>query len=588
MAGDKLKCWEYFNCFEKACPVYQLREILCWLVSGTFCRKENQGKLLEKIELCLGCDVLKENMDMEAMEATLRSLTNQLKEFKGRVQERDTELEGVSMELALGLSEAFEALQKLASGDPFVRIDETSELELIRKLKRLVNRTAEEFSEIVDLSHEFAIGLAEHFDVLHRVSKGDLGARVSGTSKLELLELLKKITNQMIESVSNEITERKRAEEALRDSEAELRESEQKYRSLFDSGPDPLFVLDRETFEILDVNASTEETYGYSKEELIGHSFLDLGLFQDDETGLSFFTADTASDFCFAHSKLRHFKKGRKPFYVNVHACPTTYREKEAIIFSVTDITEMLEKDAQLIQASKMTTLGELSTGIAHELNQPLNAIKMGNEFLKMMIEQGEEISEQQLHHVVSEVNDQVDRATEIINRLREFGRKADFSKEKININQSIRDVLSIIGRQLSLQNIKVKLDLDETIPPILAQKNRLEQVIFNLVTNARDAISQKMESKAHPDSARIMIRTAHGNGLVTLSISDTGIGIPHSILERVFEPFFTTKEVGKGVGLGLSITYGIVKDFGGEINVDSEAGKGATFQITFPCSPAS
>jgi signal transduction histidine kinase len=131
-------------------------------------------------------------------------------------------------------------------------------------------------------------------------------------------------------------------------------------------------------------------------------------------------------------------------------------------------------------------------------------------------------------------------------------------------------------------------LDLDETIPPILAQKNRLEQVIFNLVTNARDAISQKMESKAHPDSARIMIRTAHGNGLVTLSISDTGIGIPHSILERVFEPFFTTKEVGKGVGLGLSITYGIVKDFGGEINVDSEAGKGATFQITFPCSPAS
>jgi PAS domain-containing protein len=250
MAGDKLKCWEYFNCLEKACPVYQLREILCWLVSGTFCRKENQGKLLEKIELCLGCDVLKENMDMEAMEATLRSLTNQLKEFKGRVQERDTELEGVSMELALGLSEAFEALQKLASGDPFVRIDETSELELIRKLKRLVNRTAEEFSEIVDLSHEFAIGLAEHFDVLHRVSKGDLGARVSGTSKLELLELLKKITNQMIESVSKEITERKRAEEALRDSEAELRESEQKYRSLFDSGPDPLFVLDRETFDI--------------------------------------------------------------------------------------------------------------------------------------------------------------------------------------------------------------------------------------------------------------------------------------------------------------------------------------------------
>ena len=122
------------------------------------------------------------------------------------------------MELSLGLSEVFEALKKISSGDPLVRIPETSELELVSKLKNMVNLTAEELGEIVGLSHEFAIGLAEHFDVLLRVSRGDLTARVSGSSKLELLESLKQVTNQMIESVSREITERQRAETAQRES----------------------------------------------------------------------------------------------------------------------------------------------------------------------------------------------------------------------------------------------------------------------------------------------------------------------------------------------------------------------------------
>lgn len=587
MPEDKLECWRHFNCRERACPAYRARNAICWLISGAFCRKRGQGRLLEKIELCMGCEVFYRNLDRDSMSITLKALNEQIKESRRQSHDRDRELESVSMELTLGLSEVFEALQKLASGDPFVRVDESSELELIRKLKRLVNQTAKEFSEIVELSHEFAIGLAEHFDVLHRVTRGDLSARVSGSSKLELLELLKKMTNQMVESVSKEISERKRAEKALRDSEAELRESEQKYRSLFDSGPDPIFVIDRETFEILDANAATEDTYGYSREDLIGNSFLELGLFEDAETGLSFFASDAEEPSCFAHSKLRHFKKGRLPFYVNVHACPTIYKDKEAVIFSVTDITEMLEKDAQLIQASKMTTLGELSAGIAHELNQPLNAIKMGSEFLRMMIDNGEKVPDQHMHQVVSDVNEQVDRATDIINRLREFGRKADFKKEKIDLNRSVSDVLEIIGHQLILQNIRVDLELSETLHPIMAQKNRLEQVIFNLVANARDAINQRRESRGgRSDSDVISIRTYNEDHQAVLSVGDTGAGIPQPILERIFEPFFTTKEVGKGVGLGLSITYGIVKDFGGKIEVESEEGKGTDFTVSFPKSP--
>ncbi len=579
----KMRCWEFLECTQKECPAYQSDKLECWLIPGTRCRSQVQGEFLEKMDLCLECEHFTENLDEATMRETLKVANEQVAEFRRMVEARDKELEDISMELAIGLSEVFEALKVIYSGDPSVRIPEASELELISKLKHMVNLTAENLGEIVDLSHEFAIGLAEHFDVLHRVSKGDLAARVFGTSKLELLEALKNLTNKTIESVAEEISERKRAEIALVASQAELMESEEKYRSLFDSGPDPIFVLDRETLEILDANASAEETYCYSRQELIGHSFVELGLFEDEETGLSFFSTDSDEDSYLMYSRVRHYKKGRVPFYVSVHFCLTRYKETEAIIVSVTDITEMIEKDAQLIQASKMTTLGEMSAGMAHELNQPLNAIKMGNEYLKMMIEKGKTVSQKDLYQVVNEVSDQVDRAAKIIDRLREFGRKADFTREKVDINKSIRDVLAIIGRQLSLQNIEVKLDLDQTVPPILAHKNRLEQVIFNMVTNARDAIGQKKESVDKTSERVITIRSYQHDGRVAVTVSDTGIGIPRLVKERIFEPFFTTKEVGKGMGLGLSITYGIVRDYGGEIGVESEEGKGSTFRITFP-----
>jgi signal transduction histidine kinase len=164
-------------------------------------------------------------MDVSSMEETLRAVNKQLTEFSRMVEERDRELEDTSMELALGLSEALDGLKDIASGDPSVRIAETSKLELIAKLKHMVNVTAENLAEIVNLSHEFAIGLAEHFDALDRVSKGELTARVSGTSEVELLGALGKVTNQMIESVSTEITERKQSEEQLRETSEELARS---------------------------------------------------------------------------------------------------------------------------------------------------------------------------------------------------------------------------------------------------------------------------------------------------------------------------------------------------------------------------
>jgi len=373
-----------------------------------------------------------------------------------------------------------------------------------------------------------------------------------------------------------DITERKLAEQ-------KLYESEDKYRSLFDSGPNPIFVVDMKTLEVIDANPSAEETYGYESGELIGKLFYEFGATEGEKPNPVFFRDTSGSKVSVNKQKVRQYTKDKKPFFINFNTCPTIYKGREAIILAATDITAMMEKDAQLIQASKMKTLGEMSAGIAHELNQPLNTIKIGNEFINTLISSGKEIPTDQLKQVVDEVINQVERASDIITRLRAFGRKTDFKKEAVDINNTIRGVLNIIGRQLGLQNIDVISDLDESISLIVAHNNRLEQVLFNLITNARDAINQKGPSGPRPDSRQIRIKSYEAKNRVTVSISDTGAGMPKGTINKVFDPFFTTKEVGKGMGLGLSIIYGIIKDYGGEIEVKSKEGKGTVFTFSFP-----
>lgn len=372
-----------------------------------------------------------------------------------------------------------------------------------------------------------------------------------------------------------DVSERKKAERALY-------ESEEKYRSLFDGGPNPIFVIDRETLEILDANPAAEQVYGYPRQDLVGRDFESLGTFEYENETFSLIQDGLPADSCVVSRKMRHYRQNGEPFYAEVKACGATYRNRPVIILAATDVTETIEKDAQLFQASKMTTLGEMSAGIAHELNQPLNAIKIGNDYLKNILGGGKAPSPEELIRVATVVNEQVERASGIINRLREFGRKPDFKKEPVCINTTIREVMQLIGQQLALQNIRVRYELAEALPPILANKNRLEQVIFNLVTNARDAIELKGDGDGENRSGIITLTTT-ANGGVTFKVADTGHGIPENALDKVFEPFYTTKEVGKGMGLGLAITYGIVREFGGTIRVISKMGKGTCFALNFP-----
>ena len=402
-----------------------------------------------------------------------------------------------------------------------------------------------------DLSHDLTKGLT-------RVPPG------IGTSEDEI----GKLTDSFMRMTSE-----------IRTSTKKLMESEKKYKSLFTAGPNSIFVIDRETFKILAANQKAVELFGYNSEELLGMNFFSMGSLEQGK-----FTRDyPEGKSVVISSKVKFYTKDGSSVFVNIHASPAEYREGDALIVATTDITELVEKDSQLIQASKMTNLEKMSAGIAHEINQPLNAIKMGSEYLLMMKERKEKVEKEDFDLVLNEISSQVTRAAEIVNRLKSFSRKADFAREVININNCIRSVNKIIGRQITLQNIDLKLMLDESLPPVLAYNNRIEQVIFNLVINAKDAVNQRIESGVDTLQGEITISSSHDKENVEIVVADNGTGIRAQEIEKIFESFYTTKEMGEGMGLGLPIIQGIVRDYNGTISVKSIEGKGASFKILFP-----
>ena len=263
---------------------------------------------------------------------------------------------------------------------------------------------------------------------------------------------------------------------------------------------------------------------------------------------------------------------------------PSDYPGRKVLLVTTSDITQRLETEQQLIQASKMATLGEMATGVAHELNQPLSVIKTASRFFMKKIRKKEKIEEDILFTMSEEIDSHVDRATKIINHMRQFGRQSDIALEKVQVNETFERALEILGQQLKVRGIEVHRDLEPDLPLVLADPDRLEQVFINLLINARDAIEERWEQgDTVGKKKKISLKTSHKDGMVIIEVKDTGTGIPKTILGKIFEPFFTSKKVGQGTGLGLSISYGIVQDYGGTIKVETREGDGSNFIIRLP-----
>ncbi len=360
--------------------------------------------------------------------------------------------------------------------------------------------------------------------------------------------------------------------------EEELKKSEKKYSAIFDHIPNPVFVLDMDTLEILDCNASVESVYGYKKEKLIQTSF--LMLFRKEERKHYQNLIKTSPVI----NQARQFGANGEPLFVNIRISPSDYPGGKVLLVTTSDVTKRLEAEQQLIQASKMATLGEMATGVAHELNQPLAVIKTASRFFIRKIARKEKIEDEILSTMAAEIDTYVDRATKIINHMRQFGRQSDVTLEKVQVNSVLERALEILGQQLKVRGIEVLWDLAPDLPLVLADPDRLEQVFINLLINARDAIDEKWQSQPQPaGEKRITLRTSADDKFIIVEVIDTGPGIPESMLDRIFEPFFTTKKVGQGTGLGLSISYGIIKDCKGSIRAVSVKNEGAGFIIKFP-----
>jgi PAS domain S-box-containing protein/putative nucleotidyltransferase with HDIG domain len=355
---SKVKCWEVFRCKEKDCPAYKSKNPRCWLFTGTHCREEIQGQFIEKIEMCFDCNVFKKNIDTLGMEKTCLLVNTQFKEFPRMVRERDRELEGLGMELSISLSEVFEALKKIAKGDPAVRIDETSQVELIRQLKHMVNLTAENIGEMVDQSHDIAIGLAEHFDLLHRVSKGELQARATGGSNIELLEALKNVSNTMIENIDKGIKKHQRTE-------ASLREMKALDSSILSAIPNAVMGLRDRT--IMFANESVRNVFGWSAEELIGNNTRVLYRSDEDYEKIGKHVYPIlAVERTYSMEFPCRRKDGKDIFCMLTTAVIGERLTNKGIVVVYEDITERRDVEQKLIHAAEewRTTFDSLPYGV--------------------------------------------------------------------------------------------------------------------------------------------------------------------------------------------------------------------------------
>ena len=260
-----------------------------------------------------------------------------------------------------------------------------------------------------------------------------------------------------------------------------------------------------------------------------------------------------------------------RPLVVNISIAPLLGKSSERIgrLVLVEDISQRVRLEQQLIQNEKLTSLGLLAAGVAHEVNTPLAVI---SNYIQMLAK--ELPGDDARHKLIDKIIHQTFRASEIVNNLLNFSRTGAAEFTKVDLNAVVEETLSLVSHPFKSAHVQVIKTLQKELPSVLGSSNRLQQVFLNLFMNARDAM---------PSGGMLEVRTAAHNGYVEVEITDTGMGIPRENLIRIFDPFFTTKSSGRGTGLGLSVSYGIIKEHAGKVDVRSTPGKGTSFRMEFP-----
>lgn len=456
---------------------------------------------------------------------------------------------------------------------------------------RLCEITGYTRSELLEKSARLIYPTDEDFEYVGKKEYRQINAKGTGTLETRWLRKDGKIVNVLLSSTplnpedlskgvaftALEITDWKKAEN-------ELRESEEKYRKLFNMESDTIFLVDTKIGEILEMNEAALDLYQYSREELLNKKITDLSA-EPEETRRVTLEGLTKVPIRY------HRKKDGTVFPVEIILTHFKWEDREVHISAIRDISFRIEAQRekaalveQVRQAQKMESIGNLAGGIAHDFNNILSPILIYSEMAMAGLP-----SDSRLRYYLQQIYKAGDRAKDLVKQILTFSRKKEGERIPIIVSPIIKEALKMLRASIPTtieihQNLEAKNDI------VVGDPTQIHQVLMNLCSNAADAMGDKggiievglYEEEIKPEDVKQSSRLNPGHYL-RLSVSDNGHGMDEGILANIFEPYFTTKEKGKGTGLGLAVVHGIINSYGGDISVESELGTGTTFYAMIP-----
>jgi PAS domain S-box-containing protein len=351
--------------------------------------------------------------------------------------------------------------------------------------------------------------------------------------------------------------------------------SEERYRTLFEQANDGIGLVRRSDYRLLDANKKVCQILGLPQQQCVDRDIRELFHTTTPEIHVT----PNGQPSSESEFNLQTAQGQTRP--ISVSFAPLSASGEEMMIMSLRDLSvrkrleaEREEMQRQLYQSSKLASIGELSAGVAHEINNPLNGVINFAQLLKDEERPRSEFEQQMIDGIIEES----ERIAQIVRGLLTFARADTPELRQVHFADAIKTSIALFGRQFEKEGITVEIDLEPDLPLVQADSSRLRQVVVNMISNAYHALKAKASDS--PQEKLFRIRARRVGEIVRVEFYDTGVGIRREDLNKVFDPFFTTRRETGGTGLGLSISFGIVRDFGGSIKVESEKGKFTRFVI--------